>query len=462
MDNRQISHIFSRIADALEIQGANPFRVRAYRTASQNISGFSRQLKDIYSEDGSQLSDIPGIGKDLKEKIVELVTTNDLGYYNKLTEEFPAGFLDMLDLSGLGPKKLKKLRDELGVENVSELEKACKAGELESLDGMGAKTQDKLLAAIKHFKKSEGRMLLPEATYFAAKIVEYLSKSRNFKKIEQAGSLRRGRETIGDLDILAVADNAGAAMDYFTNYPDAAEIIVKGATKSSISLKEGPQIDLRIVDEASFGAALVYFTGSKQHNIEMRKIARRKGYKVNEYGVFSVKSGRKVAGRTEEEVYEKIGMSWIPPEMRENRGEIELSRQGTLPRKFLKLRDIKGDLHMHTTASDGSCSIEELARAAKQKGYNYIAITDHSKYVRIAGGMDEKRLLKHVKNIRAIDKKIKGIKILAGVEVDILKNGKLDMDDSVLKELDVVIAAVHSFFALDEKKTNRTYFTGSG
>jgi len=459
MDNKQIAVAFSRIADILEIKGENVFRIRAYRSAAQNIMDLARPLGEIYQEDPSGLDRIPGIGKDLKEKIIEMLGTGKLRYHDELMKEFSPGFLDMLTLAGLGPKKLRKLKDELGIRNVDALEKACKKGSLEKIEGMGARTQEKLLESIKHFRKVEGRMLLPEADVLSDEIITYLRKSKNFKKIEKAGSLRRGRETIGDLDILAIAADRKKAMDYFLSQPGVENVIAKGNTKSSISLADGPQVDLRVVDASCFGAALVYFTGSKQHNVKIRTIAKKMGYKVNEYGVFSVSpSGKEkiVAGRTEEEVYHKLGMKWIPPELRENTGEIKAAEEGTLPEKLLETKDIKGDLHMHTVASDGNATVEEMAEAAQKRGYKYLAITDHSKHVRVANGMDEKRLLKEVEKIRKIDRKIKGIKILAGIEVDILADGKLDLEDYALKELDVVIAAVHSNFSFDrEKQTDR-------
>ena len=455
MDNKIVSSKFARIADALEIKGENVFRVRAYRVAAQNVMNLSRQLEEIYQEDPAQLDNIPGIGKDLKGKIVELIKTGELKYYNELMKEFPLGFLDMLDLAGLGPKKLKKLQDVLKVKNVDDLEKACQKGQLENIEGMGLKTQEKLLGAIGHFRKKQGRMLLPEAYCYAEEIVKYLKKSKNFKMIEKAGSLRRGKETVGDLDILTVASDSEKAMDYFTSYPEVENIIAKGTTKSSISLKEGPQVDLRVIDKSCFGAALLYFTGSKQHNVEIRKIAKSNGYKVSEYGIFSVSKGGKekfVAGKTEKEVYKTLGMEYIPPELREAHGEIEAARNGTLPDELIDLKDIKGDLHMHTSDTDGQSPLEVMISAAKVKGYKYMAITDHSKLVRVANGMDERRLLKQVDRVRNAAKKIKGIKILAGVEVDILESGKLDLDDSALKELDIVIAAIHSKFSLPKEK----------
>ncbi|MFH1798090.1 MAG: DNA polymerase/3'-5' exonuclease PolX [Candidatus Omnitrophota bacterium] len=447
--------IFSRIADILEIKGENVFKIRAYRVAAQNISGFSSQLNDVYKESPALLEEIPGIGKDLKEKIIEMIETSKLKYHEELVKEFSSGFVDMLNLSGMGPKKLKKLRDELNIKNINDLEKACKEGKLAAIEGMAEKTQEKLLQAIKHYRESEGRMLISEAGYFSAKITEYLSQSKLFKKIETAGSFRRGAETIGDIDILATTDNAGAAMYYFVNYPEAREIIAKGLAKSSISVKEGPQIDLRIADDVSYGAALVYFTGSKQHNIKIRAFAKNKGYKVNEYGVFSTGASGKekmIAGLREEDVYKSLGMEWIPPELREDQGEVEAAIAAKLPKNLLEAGHIQGDLHSHTNATDGHDSLEEMVRAAQAKGYKYIAITDHSKAVKIANGMDEEKLLMHAEKIRKFAKKIKGIEILAGVEVDILEKGKLDLEDYALKEMDIVIAAAHSHFGLDEEK----------
>ena len=454
MNNREISSIFQHIADILEIKGDNVFKIRAYRTAAINVSGLSRQLSEIYEEAPALLDNIPGIGKDLKAKIIEMVTTGHLEFYTRLVKEFPGGFLDLLDISGLGPKKLKKLRDELGIKDVNSLEKACEKGKLESIDGMGKKTQEKILQAIVHFRKREGRMLLPRAEAIAGDIIKYLAGSGNFKKTEKAGSLRRGQETVGDIDILAVVKNADKAMDIFTSYPGIENLIARGPTKSSVKLSEGPQVDLRIVDGGCFGAALVYFTGSKQHNIKIRKIAKDKGCKISEYGVFKLSGGgaeKFVAGRTEKDLYARLGMEWIPPELREDRGEIEASLRGELPGKLIKTEDIKGDLHIHTLDSDGRMTVEEMAEAAKKKGYKYIAITNHSKLVRVSGGLDEKRLLKHIEDIRKRALKIKGIEILAGVEVDVLKDGKLDLEDYVLEGLDIVIAAIHSNFSMSKE-----------
>lgn len=455
MDNKTIADIFSRIADMLEIKDENVFKVRAYRTASLNILGLTRELSDIFKEDPAKIEDIPGIGKDLKLKIVEMVETGKLAYYDNLMKEFAPGFLDLLNLSGLGPKKLKKLNAELGVNNADDLEKACKDGRVAKLEGMGDKTQEKLLESLEHFRRSEGRMLLPQADRYSKKVIEYLKKAKVFKKLESAGSLRRGSETVGDIDILAVASDAEKAMAHFVKYPGTESVMAEGPTKASIKIKEGPQVDVRVIEPGSWGAALVYFTGSKLHNVKIRHIAKNKGLKVNEYGVFAVdtKSGkeRSVAGKTEEEVYRALGMTWIPPEMREDRGEIELSIKKKLP-EIVEAGDIKGDLHLHTTETDGRADIGQIIWAAKERGYKYIAITDHSKNVKVANGMDEKRLMAHVERIRKIASRTKGIEVLVGVEVDMLEDGKLDLKDSALKELDVVIASIHSRFSLEKDK----------
>jgi len=460
MENREISRIFDQIADVLELKDENVFRIRAYRTAAQNVLGLSRQLSEIYEKAPEELGNIPGIGKDLKEKIIEMVTTGKLKYHKDLLKEFPQGFLDLLNISGLGPKKLKKLKDVLGVKDVEDLEKACKEKKLEAIEGMGVKTQEKLLEAIAYYKKQAGRMLLPEAAQEASEIMSYLERSELFTKLEIAGSLRRGKETIGDIDILAAAPSAGKAMDYFARYPGMASVIAKGETKSSLLLRTGVQVDLRVIDSPLFGAALVYFTGSQGHNIKLRTLAKNKGRKVSEYGVFTVdpKTGKEklIAAKTEKEVYVALGMEWIPPELREDTGEIEAAMSGKLPASLVELEHLKGDLHLHTTATDGRNTIEEMIHAAKEKGYEYIAITDHSKHVKVANGLDEKALIKHIENIRKISGKIKGIKVLTGVEVDILKEGDLDIEDDVLKELDIVIASVHSYFQMDmEAQTDR-------
>ncbi|KJJ83627.1 phosphotransferase domain-containing protein [Candidatus Omnitrophus magneticus] len=455
MKNREISEIFSEIADILELKGDNAFRIRAYRTAGQNIINLDRQISDIYKEKGMEgLCDIHGIGKDLAEKIVEMIQTGVLKHHQELLKEFSPGFLGLLNISGIGPKKLKQLRDELNVNTVDDIEKACKNGSLETLDGMGEKSRDKLLEAIQYYKQQLGKTLLVKGEKLADELIAYLSESYYFEKLEKAGSLRRGQETIGDIDILAVTSNVEEAVDYFTRYRGAQQILSKGRLMVSIILKEGIQADLRLIEKSSFGAGLVYFTGSKSHNIKLRKIAKNKGLKVNEYGVFKVNDvtgeDELVSSKKEEDIYASLGMEWIPPELREDTGEIELALAGKIPKDLVELEDIKGDLHIHSTASDGRNSIEENIESAVARGYKYIALTDHSKLIKIAHGMDETRLLEHVGYIRKIAAKRKDIKILAGIEVDILTDGTLDLADYALKELDIVIASVHSKFLLEE------------
>ncbi|MBF0493668.1 MAG: DNA polymerase/3'-5' exonuclease PolX [Candidatus Omnitrophica bacterium] len=465
MDNRTVADIFLSIADILEVKGENIFRVRAYRTAALNLKAMAERVEDIAKNNPDELSKIEGIGKDLKDKILEILKTGRLKYHDDLIKEFPQGFFDMLSLSGMGPKRLAKLRDEFGIANIDDLEKAAKAGKVSKIEGLGEKVEQNLLSSIELYKKHKDRALIQEAEVIANHIIAYLKKSKLFTRIEKAGSLRRGLETIGDIDILASSKHHDKAMGYFASYPGLEKIIAKGPTKTSLLLKGEMQVDLRIVDDSSFGAALQYFTGSKAHNVKLRTLAKNRGLKVNEYGVFEIsssgkdedeKEGKLVASKTEEEVYECLGLEWMPPELREDRGEIEAAKDSKLPRNLITLKHIKGDLHVHSTASDGRNSIEEMAERAKELGHEYLAFCDHSQLIKIAHGLDETRLLRHADNIRKISSRLKGITLLAGVEVDILKDGKLDIADSVLRELDVVVAAIHSNFSLEmEEQTAR-------
>ncbi len=452
MENKEIAAIFRDIADILEIKNENVFRIRAYRQAASRIDGLSGQLSEIYAEDPAAILAIPGIGKDLAGKIEEMVTTGHLEFYSLLVKEFPQGFLDLLNIPALGPKKLKNIRDVLGVENMDDLEKACLAGKVSELDGMGSKTQQKILDGIRRFRKYEQRMLYGEAEALAENILAHISAGGNIEKAATAGSLRRGMETVGDVDILVAARDPSKAAERFLSFPGITQVIAGGSTRCSVEVKGSRRVDLRIVDKKCFGAALLYFTGSKQHNIKIRHIAKKKKYKINEYGVFSG-AGRGqekfVAGRTEEEVYKTIGMQWIPPEIREDRGEIEAALKGQIPEGLVELGDIRGDMHLHTLDTDGRMALEELIEAALSKRYEYIAVTNHSKLIRISRGMNEKQLLKHAEDVRRISGKYKKIKVMAGVEVDILKDGTLDIKDYVLKELDIVIAAVHSNFLVE-------------
>jgi DNA polymerase (family 10) len=361
---------------------------------------------------------------------------------------------ELLKLEGLGPKKVKALYDELGVDSVDRLEKAAQAGRLRNLPGMGLKTEEKVLKSIEHYRAGMGRFKLSVGFQYAEALLRHLKGVPGVKRLDPAGSFRRRRETIGDLDILAICGKGCKVMDRFTGYGDVAEVLAKGDTKSSMRLKCGLQVDLRVLEEESYGAALHYFTGSKAHNVAIRERAKEKGLKVSEYGVFRAKDEKRLSGAEEEDVFKAVGLPLIPPELREDRGEVQAAEKGTLPR-LIEFSDIRGDLQMHTTASDGKNSILEMAQKAKEMGYAYIAVTDHSKAVRVAGGMDEKQLAKHLKEIEKANRQISGFRILKGVEVDILPDGTLDLKDDILRECEVVLASVHSRFNMEEGEMTR-------
>jgi DNA polymerase (family 10) len=456
MENRQIEEIFSEIADILDIQGGNPFRIRSYRAAARAVGDMSERLATMV-EEGKDLESIPGIGKSIAEKIKELVTTGKLQSFEELRSTVPEGLIEMLRIEGLGPKKVKLFYDELKIDTVEKLEAAARSGKLRELFRMGGRSEEKLIKAIERFRAGRGRFKLSVGLEYAESIMKYLKTAKGVEAIEAAGSLRRRRETVGDLDILAICDTKSDIMDRFVKYDDIGEVIAKGTTKSSARLSCGLQVDVRVLPRESFGAALQYFTGSKEHNIALRTRAVGKKMKISEYGVF--KGKKRVAGRNERDVYRAVGLSCIPPELRENHGEIKAAEEGNLP-KLLELKDIKGDLQMHTFATDGTNSVLEMARKAKELGYEYIAITEHSKAVRVAGGLDEKQLAHHFKEIEKAQKKIRGVRVLKGVEVDILPNGSLDLKDWVLKECDVVVAAIHYRFEQPEREMTKRIIKG--
>ncbi|MFA5113758.1 MAG: DNA polymerase/3'-5' exonuclease PolX [Candidatus Margulisiibacteriota bacterium] len=446
MENSEFAKAFREIAELLELKGDNPFKIRAYQRAAQNIDDLSRELPDIYREKGlAGLQELPGIGHDLSLKIEEYIKTGKITSYQKLAKEFPKGILELVNIPGMGPKTALLLHDKLGIASPAQLEKAARAGKLRDIPGMGAKKEENILRGLDLKRKSRGRFLLDDAAAHAELIVAELEKLPAVKKILPCGSLRRGQETIGDLDILVISDRPAAIMDKFTALPAVKDVLAKGATKSSVILRNNMQADLRVVPARSFGSAAHYFTGSKGHNIHLRQLAQQKGWKVSEYGIF--KGKKQIGGRTEEEMFGKFGLQFIPPELREMRGEFAAAAQHRLPR-LVELADIKGDLHMHTTATDGAASIEAMALAAKKLGYEYIAITDHTVSTRIAGGLNEKQLRENLKKIKAARQKVRGITILAGAEVDIHPDGTLDYPDDLLQELDIVLAAVHSGFKL--------------
>ena len=449
VDNLAIARVLAEIGDLLEIKAENPFKIRAYRNAAETIQHTAERIADLSPAD--RLA-IPGIGKDLAAKIGELVETGTIPYHQSLLEEFPPTILDLLHLQGVGPKTVALLYRELNIRTLEDLEAAARDGRLRSLKGMGAKKEAWILKALEERTRVAGRRLLAEAHDTAAALVSALREHAPDAEVTSVGSLRRGCETCGDLDIVA-AGAPPSLMEAFTSYRLVERIIARGETKSSVLLHGGFQADLRLVPRESLGAAMQYFTGSKAHNIALRDRAIKQGYKLNEYGLYRNDDGQVIAGATEEEIYRALGLAFVPPELRENRGEIEAAERGELPR-LVAHADLRGDLHMHTTATDGRADIETMARAARDAGFAYIAITDHSQSLAMANGLDERRTLEHAKHIRAISSRLEdedpGITILAGIECDIRPDGTMDLADDCLAQLDIVIASVHSAFNQEE------------
>jgi DNA polymerase (family 10) len=448
--NVEIADIFERIADSLDILEENPFKIRAYRNASRNLRELAEDVKDITERD--ELSKIPGIGKDLAEKIREYIANGRIKYYEELNEKVPRELVELLAIQGLGPKMLSKLFKELKVKALADLEREIRGEEILKIHGMGKKKIEDIKRGIQIFKESKKRVNLGIALPIAEEIVNEVNKIPGSEKTVFAGSLRRMRETIGDIDILTQSDDGKRVIESFTKMPFVKNILASGDTKGSVISRNGIQVDLRVVGPESYGAALQYFTGSQAHNVKVRTIAVKKGLKINEYGLFH--GDKKIAGETEADVYKKLGLPFIPPEMREDRGEIEAALEGRLP-TLLELEDIKGDLHVHTNWSDGYGSIEEMALTAKKLGYEYIAVTDHSPSSRIANGLSIERLDEKKEELESVRKKVKGIRILMGSEVDILGDGSLDYPDSVLRDLDVVIVSVHSGFKMERAKMTK-------
>jgi len=453
MENPEIARIFWDISEFLELKEDNPFKIRAYQKAAQNIESLSENIKAVYNRGGLKaLEEIPGIGERIAGKIEEILKIGKLGLHERLKKEFPPQFLELVKIPGMGPKTAVMLQKKLKIDTPEKLEKAAKAGKLKGLPGMGEKKEENILKGIEQFKRHIGRFPLGTALPYVESIVAELKKLKEVDKILPSGSLRRMKETIGDIDILITSKKPEKVMDFFTKLPQVKEVLAKGSTKSTVILKNNIQADLRVVAPESFGTAAHYFTGSKQHNIRIRERGVKKGLKISEYGIF--KGKKRIGGEKEEDVFKATGLPFIPPELRENLGEIEAAERGKLP-KLITIKDIRGDFHMHTKASDGGNTIEEMAEAAKKLGYEYIAITDHSISSRIANGLSEKELLSHCKKIDAAGKKIKGITILKGTEVDIKPDGTLDYKDSILKNLDVVIAAVHSKFGMKREEMTK-------
>jgi DNA polymerase (family 10) len=454
--NAEIAGIFYEIADLLEMQEVE-WKPRAYRNAARALQD-SEDVEKLFSEGGKKaLMGISGIGEALADKIIEYIKTGKIREYEKLRKKLPEGVHEMMHVMGLGPKKAWRLFKELGIKNVGQLEKSAMTGKIRKLSGFGTKSEADILKGIATLRQGRERMLLGKAWRLSEEIISRLKNLKEVKAVEPAGSLRRRKETIGDIDVLVISTNPARVMNAFTTMPDVERVIAKGPTKSSVLLGQGVSADVRVLAPKSFGAALQYFTGGKEHNIAVRQIAIKKGLKLNEYGLF--KGKKQIAGRTEQEIYEALGLEWIPPEIRENTGEVEASRAGKLP-NLIGYGSLKGDLHTHTKWSDGANTAEEMMQAAIRKGYEYVAITDHSKSEYIARGMDEKRLLKYVDEVSKLKKKYFGrIKVLAGSEVSILADGKLDYSNKLLEKLDWVVASVHSRFKQSREEMTKRILT---
>lgn len=446
--NADIAAIFEEIADLLEIENANPFRVRAYRNAARQLQGMGVPATDMLSK-GEDLTELPGIGGDLAAKIKEIVETGKCQLLEKLRKKTPPTITELLKIPGLGPKRVRVLYHELDVHTLEQLARAARDGRIRELPGFGAKTEQAILAAISAHLEQPTRFKLAVAAQYAEPLKKYLAKIPGTSQVVLAGSYRRFKETVGDIDILVTATGPEIVMDRFAAYDEVKDVMAKGTTRATVILKSGLQVDLRVVDEDCFGAALQYFTGSKAHNIEIRRLAQERKLKISEYGVF--KGEKRIAGETEESVYRSVGLPWIPPELRENRGEIEAARAGKLP-KLVEFADLKGDLHAHTKATDGHNTLREMAEAARRLGFEYLAITEHSRRLTVAHGLDPQRLRKQLHEIDQLNDELEGIQLLKGVEVDILEDGRLDLPDDVLSELDLVVGAVHSKFNLTRAK----------
>ena len=446
MENRRIAEVFEQIADILEIQGENPFRIRSYRAAARAVADLPERLEDLQT-DGRDFTDLPGIGESLAAKIHEILESGTCAMLEDLRKALPPHLPDLLGVKGLGPKKVKALFEQLGIASLDDLKAAAEAGKIRDLPGMGAKTEENVLHGLATLAAEKGRISIQAAAEQMDALGRHLEGIRAVWRWAPAGSLRRRRETIGDLDVLVVAADRARAAEAILAYGPIRETVGRGEEKVSVRLEGGVQVDFRFVEADAFGAAQMYFTGSKAHNIVLRKRAQKKGLKLSEYGLFRGK--RRIAGRTEEEVFRALGLDWISPELREDRGEVGAAAAHALPR-LLEPRDVKGDLHAHTDATDGADTVEAMAQAARARGYQYLAITDHSRAVTVAHGLDEARLRRHADHIREVDAATKGFRVLAGIEVDILKDGRLDLPEKVLAGLDWVVASVHSAFALEE------------
>ena len=449
MRNREIAQLLENIATLLEMKGENRFKIVAYEEAAHRIENWPEPIEEVWQK--GKLKEIPGIGESIASKIEEYLTTGKLSYLEELTKEIPPEVIQLTTIPGVGPKIAKLLYDQLGIRSIEDLEKAIAEQKLRHLPRLGVKSEEKIRKGIEMFKRQSGRMLLGQALPLVEEIVGALREKSGVTKISPAGSVRRMKETIGDIDILVASSTPESIMDVFTSLPQVREVIARGSTKSSIVTQEGIQVDLRVVEEVSFGAALQYFTGSKAHNIKLREIALKKGFKVNEYGIFRLDDDKRIGGEKEEEIYETLGMEWIPPEMREDQGEIELAQEKKLP-VLIDISDLQGDLHVHSNWSDGVSSIAEMAEAALSRGYKYLAICDHTQSLAVASGLSPEEIRERRKEIEQWNKKGKGLRLLDGVEANIMSDGSLDFPDSELEKLEVVVAGLHSGLGQGEEK----------
>ena len=458
MKNQFVADTLYMIADLLDLKGEGFFKTRAYRIAAQAIEASDEDIERLVNQ--GTLESIPGVGEAIAKKITELVKTTKLEYLERLKKEVPTGLLDLLGIPGLGPKKVSALYKNLGITNIQNLKKAASNGELRSFNGFGEITERNILRGIQLLEKTSGRVLLNVAYEDGLKYLKYLNKCKKISKIDIAGSLRRMKETIGDLDILACSKDPDVVMGHFIDYPEVAQVLAKGTTKSSVLLNDNLQVDLRVVEEKSYGAALQYFTGSKDHNVILRGLAIKKGFKLNEYGLFDKTTEKYIAGKTEEEIYNKIGMDYIEPELRENRGEFEAAQKKISLPNLVGYEEIKGDFHVHSSWSDGNDSIETIASVAQQRGYLFIGITDHSQSLKIANGLNEIRIQKKINEIKKVNKKFPNVRILCGTECDIKTDGTLDYNNKILKQFDFVYIGIHTSFKMDKETMTKRIIKG--
>jgi DNA polymerase (family 10) len=446
--NADVASALDEIADLLELEEANPFRVRAYRKAARVVGDLGRDVAGLVRA-GADLTELPGIGADLAGKIRDVATTGGCALLRDLRRHTPPALARLLTVPGLGPKRVRVLSGALGIRTVDQLARAARAGRVRELPGFGTKTEQNILQALAARAGSAGRLSRAVAAQYSEPLAAYLRATPGVDRVVVAGSYRRGKETVGDIDLLVTAGRGCPVVDRFADYDEVAEVLARGTTRATARLRSGLQVDLRVVPRASYGAALHYFTGSKPHNIAVRQLGQEAGLKINEYGVF--RDGRRIAGATEESVFASVGLPWIPPELREDRGEIEAARAGRLPR-LVELSDLRGDLHSHTTATDGRNSLREMALEARRRGFEYLAVTDHSQRVRMVHGLDPRRLLVQIEEIDRLNGQLEGLTLLKGIEMDILADGRLDLPDAVLGRLDLVIGSVHSHFDLSKEK----------